>query len=276
MNAVVAWPPPFSPFPPEQGWTLEQKRYVFELLYSRWQTASADLEQIGEQELKKLAAKLATPAAARRFQRACAYAKAHNQKDITYIEWLDRVLSGYAAFRRYDTTKRDTPDGECSHLQDFLVDIATRAYRRFSGNTPSREDVEDLASALNVGLRESYFYDIPLEKWLWRTARNLISNERRRQRIQIDVDDQIFESLPSDAPAEEAWSEAHKAVQDAIRSIDHQPYRVILLFLYVYENMDNAGLASFFAVPIPRIATWKSRAQAAGREAYYRNKQRFE
>lgn len=275
MNSAALWPPPFSPFPPppEQPWSAEQINYLFDLLQWRWQTALQRLGDISQQELRLLAAKLATPEGSRRFQRFCEYAKNRNKTVVTYLEWLDRVLEGYAAFREYIATVRETPEGARSQLQDILNDIAMRTYRKAIKTQPLREQVEDLASALYLSLQETYFFDAPLERWLQRTAKNIIYNQWRKKPSDIPIDIDDLDALPSPVsdPAV-SWSDAHRAVQEAIRQIEHQPYRVLLLMLYVYENIDNAALAAFFAVPISRVNTWKSRAQAAGREAYWKSR----
>lgn len=159
-----------------------------------------------------------------------------------------------------------TPDGDKPQLYEHLLTIAGQSYRKLTDRPATVEQCEDLASLLLLCLIEDYYFDAPLDRWLWRTARNLVLSELNDPNNELgsSLDDIVAPGSDFDAVE---WYLAHDAIRRAIRKVPYRPYRIILLLLYLYQ-IGNTELAAFFGVPIPRVTTWLSRARSALRQAY--------
>jgi len=270
MHPESIWPPPF-PFPPSpsRAWNPEEKLYLSKLVF--WRLDQADTLTLSAGEIGWLIDKLATPKAVKRFQRVRDYEVTNSNTEITYIDWLDRVLSGYASFIEILNRRISTAEGERYQIYQTLQDIVTRSYRKHFNTYPSKDKREDLVAKLFLAIVENYFYDNNLEQWLWRTTQNIISSSERRsmESEESELDDEIYYG-PSPGLSGQDWLAyriQHDEIIEAIHRIRHQRYRIVLLLLYLYD-LNNTELAAFFGVSVEQVTTWKSRARKSLRAIY--------
>lgn len=256
-----------QPFPPpaDRLWTNAQKQHLLQLLRAHW-SKLPDAGDISDRDLRSLVDKLSTPKAVRRFEHVARYVAEHEQRPLSYTEWLDRILQGFVDFNTTFLAVHATPEGDRSQLYEHLLAIAGQSYRKLTGRSATVEQCEDLASLLLLSLIEDYYYDVSLDRWLWRTARYLVLSELRDHNNDPSASLDTI-AMPDKTPDPVEWYLAHDAIRRAIRKVPNQSYRVVLLLLYLYQ-MDNSELAAFFGVPIPRVTTWLSRARAALRQTY--------
>lgn len=162
----------------------------------------------------------------------------------------------------------ETPEGSQPALWPILERTVTANYRRIFHRYPSPDQREIIISRVFLSLSESYFYDTALEPWLWQTTRYILLTEMRD--IATDTAFSLDAIPPHHTPAEsrDITSEyiLHEQIREAIRKVNNQRYRVILLLLYIYQ-LDNPDLASFFGISVSQATTWISRARKALRQA---------
>jgi len=216
--------------------------------------------------------KLATPKAAKRFHRVQNYERETFDREITYIDWLDRVLAGYASFSRTLDLTETTPEGERYQITQTLSEIIGHVYFKQYKSPPPPDHREELVGALFLALVESYFYDTEFKPWLWTTARNIILSAERSPAPPVIENELDIEIAPSAAHLDPgaSWLDLQiqsEAILGAIRKIPNRRYRIVLLLVYLYD-LDNTELAAFFGVTVPQITTWKSRARKALRSYY--------
>jgi len=270
MNPYPIWPPPFQ-FPPhpQQIWTPEEKFYLSKLVL--WRLDQIAPSVLSADDIGWLIDKLATPKAVKRFHRVRDYEFTNSNTEITYVDWLDRVLSGYVSFIQILNHRISTAEGEHYQIYQTLQEIVSRSYRKHFNTYLPKDKREDIVAKLFLAIVENYFYDNNLDQWLWRTAQNIIFSSERRpmQSDDNELDDEIYHGLSPGLSGQEwlAHRIQHDEILDAIRRIRHQRYRVVLLLLYLYD-LNNTELAAFFGVSVEQVTTWKSRARKSLRATY--------
>ncbi len=265
MSVTPAWPPPF-PFPPtpSENWNATAKGYLAALIRGRLRGCSQ--ANVKESDVAYLVEKLATPKAVRRFYRVQKYEQHANQQEISYLEWLDRVVHGYMAYSA--KWQRSREEGH-ENVMTLIHRIVSSTYVRLAHRHPPPDLREELAARLSLALLENYFYDTELEPWLRQTAQNIIKDDIRKIIPLID-DIELHPELPQRDRSGEDWLQAHiqrEMLLEAIRQISHRRYRVILLLIYLFD-FTNGELAAFFGVSVPEATTWRSRALQALRKKY--------
>lgn len=269
MKSDSLWPPPF-PFPPTppQTWSPAAKRYLTDLI--RWRLDQGiGYNDISERDVIMLIRKVATPKAVKRFYHVRKYEQETYDRKITYIEWLDRVLTGYASFAETLDRKELTPEGERYLITQTLDGIILRTYFKQYKRYPNEDHRQDLVANLFLAIVENYFYDTEFEPWLWKTARNIILSDGRNA-VSSNLDAELDIEIAPGADSGDDWLDLQiqrEAILSAIRKIPNRRYRIILLLIYLYD-LDNRELATFFGITVPQVTTWKSRARKALREHY--------
>jgi len=272
MKSNSPWPQP-DPFPPtpQQTWTPDDRRFLAQLIHWRLELGIG-CDDISQQDVITLTQKLATPKAVRRFHRVGDYEQETFGRKITYIDWLDRVLSGYCSFSKMLDLRETSPEGERHRITKILDGIISQSYYKQYKRYVTAEHRQELVAQLLFAVAENYFYDTEIEPWLWKTARNIILSDGRKPASAVDeheldierVSTALWSNTGSDWLALQILSEG---ILDAIRKIPNRRYRVVLLLIYLYD-LDNIELAAFFGVTVSQITTWKSRARKALRKHY--------
>ena len=277
MSVISVWPPSF-PFPPtpSENWNATAKQYLAELIRWRLQICSKT-NLTTERDVAYLAERLATPRAVRRFNKVQKFAKDTDQKEITYIEWLDRVVNGYLSFSAmFSLNVGAEEDHHHQAIYQVIHQTVNGAYLKLSHQRPTPDLREELSAKVSLALVENYFYDTELEPWLWQTARYIILDYIRKipptiSEVELDID---IQSLAPQNQSGQEWLSSQiqrETLLEAIRQISHRRYRVVLLLIYLFD-FSNAELAAFFGVSIPEATTWRSRSLRALRKQYPSNK----
>jgi len=272
MKTKLPWSHQY-PFPPtpHQMWTSAAKLHLAELIHWRLKE-KVDIDNIQDRDIIILVKKLATSKAIKRFYRVRDYNLKANNKEVTYQDWLDSVLSGYSTFSKVLNQKVLTPEGEHYQIMHMLNEIIGRSYYKQYKRTPEEEHRKELVAKLLLAIVESYFYDTEFTPWIWTTARNIILSDGRDNQVAPIENELDIEIIPQASllHLHNGWLDSHlqhEAILAAIHKIPTQRYRIVLLLIYLYE-LDNTELAAFFGVTVPQITTWKSRARKALRAHY--------
>jgi len=270
MTPNYPWPPPF-PFPPpaSRSWTPQEYLYLIELLQWRLQEKILP-ERIAQIDIVALAKKLATVKAVKRFRRAQVYTLKKENRELRFIDWLDRVIQGYLAYIDVFHQVIITDEGETLALKNTSQGIVSSAYNKVHQRRPTPEQREEIIARLFLVLIEDYFYDVGLNAWLSTTARNIIISEARQNAPIVDETELNIEIAVTTGYSSDDLIDAHilhEALLEAIEKINNRRYRVVLLLIYIYQ-LNNQELAAFFGVTVPRATTWLSRARRALRGHY--------
>lgn len=214
--------------------------------------------------------RLATSRGVERYHTARDYGWKHSQEDLSYRDWLRRVVSGFERFhRRIEAATEPQPDGGPS-LHALIGQFVDRNCLKILHQIPDSERRADLIADVYLSLSQNFFYDTELEPWLWTAAYHhvlLELRQRYREVGNVALDAAPFEfDLSSDWHFTES-SGVRQTLLEAIRTVDNRRYRVILLLILLYD-LDNTQLAAFFGVPVSRLTTWLSRARSAARQRY--------
>jgi len=258
------WPAPF-PFPPpaDRLWTNEESQYLDRIVQWRLEN-KRELKDIDQDAFDSLIKRLATSKGVKRYEAAVRYAWKENEKTLSYLVWLDEVLEGFFLYYPQITSQQETQEGSTLALQPTLARFATNNYQKIFKCYPTPDVLDDLIARVLLSLHESYFFDVALEPWLWKTTRYLLLNDIRGapNNSPISLDDITDPHVPS-VPADFAQNHIrHDLLCEAIKDIRHQRYRIILQLIYIYQ-LNNTELAAFFGVSVPRATTWLSRARSA-------------
>ena len=270
MSVISVWPPSF-PFPPtpSENWNATAKQYLAELIRWRLQICSKT-NLITERDVAYLVERLATPRSVRRFNKVQKFAKDTDKKEITYIEWLDRVVNGYLSFSEMLSLNAGAEEDHHQAIYQIIHQIVNGAYLKLTHRRPAPDLREELSARLSLALAENYFYDTDLEPWLWQTARYIILDYIRKpmiNEVELDID---LHALDQPIQSGDDWLSAYirrETLLEALRQISHRRYRVVLLLIYLFD-LSNAELAAFFGVSIPEATTWRSRSLRALRKQY--------
>ncbi len=273
MSTTFEWPPSF-PFPPapSENWDATAKHYLAELIRWRLQFCSKP-NGLTERDAAYLVEKLATPRAVQRFYKVQKFVKETEKDEITYIEWLDRVLDGYLSFSEMLSLSPEVEESQQHVLFQMIHRVVTGAYLKLFHRRPPPHLREELSAKLSLILAENYFYDTELEPWLWQTARHIILNHIRKTKSaidQVELDINLHSVSQQSQSSGEDWLRMHmqrETLLEAIRQVSHRRYRVVLLLIYLFD-LKNAELAAFFGVSIPEATTWRSRSLRALRKRY--------
>lgn len=257
------------PPPSNRAWTAAEKKSLLALLLKLSAEVEHDVD-IAKGEWAGLAGRLGTQKAVERYQRAAHYAEDQESEALSYRQWLLRVVKGYYRYHDDINGQLETPDGALPALQPKIEKMAYRGYLRVFHYPPSPDHKQMIVSATLQALAESYYYDVALDPWLYRTSYRIILNDLRQVMRENAVDD-IEQVTPGALPARsrddvEAILLRNRLLA-AIEEVSNQRYRVVLLLVYIYQ-LNNTELAAFFGVTVPRVTIWLARARAALRKIY--------
>lgn len=261
-----------SPFPPpatKAHWGGDERDYLQCLLHELGASGNQS-ETSAAAMVSYLLPRLATPRGVERYQTAREYCATHSQEDLSYRDWLERVVAGFERYHhRIEGATESQPDGQPS-VHSLIGQYVDRNCLKILHRIPDSERRADLIADVYLSLSQNFYYDTQLEPWLWTAARHHVLLELRqyqRESGTVALDAEPFEfDLSSDWHFTES-SGVRQSLLEAIRAVDNQRYRVILLLIFLYD-LDNTQLAAFFGVPVSRLTTWLSRARSAVRQRY--------
>lgn len=260
----VSLPPPFT-----RPWTAAEIESLLALL-AALRAAAPPASDIAEARWAALRQRLATEQGTDRYRAAVAFASKQEEGDLTYQDWLARVVAGFYRHQAEVFGVVDTPDGLAPALSKRLATMAYHQYHKVFKYPPSLDHQLQIVSAVLEALNTHYWFDVALDAWLWQTTRQVVITDLRdairNHTLEFDQAEQL------DPASDPAGHVLHtEAFLSAIQEIANQRYRVILLLLYIYQ-LNNAELAAFFGVPVARAAVWLSRARTAFRAVYFRRR----
>lgn len=270
-------PLPPIPFPPpvtQEVWASDEIEYLQSLLYELAFTV-ADSEQATAAMVSYLTPRLSGRRGVERYHAAKDYHLSQNQAELSYRDWLKRVVNGFERYHfSIEHANELRPDGRPS-LHSLIGRFVDRNCIKVFHRQIDAERRSDLIGDVLLSLTQNYFYDTELEPWLWTTAHNHVLLELRQQRRDsgmVSLDAAEFDPDLPDNQHPFDVSDVRQNLLDAIGDIENRRYRVILLLIYLYD-LDNTQLAAFFGVSVARLTTWLARARSAARQQYEKSDQ---
>lgn len=148
-------------------------------------------------------------------------------------------------------------------LYDFYI---TRVYRFVYFRVSSREDAEDLTEQIFVkvlvAVRAYEDRGLPFEAWLFRIARNEVTDYYRKRRAE-KVPLEAIAELPDTAPDPESVTQQKMAYQEVMAALPKLPkqYREIIMLKFI-DDLENDDISEVLGKPVSHIRVLQSRALA--------------
>lgn len=151
-------------------------------------------------------------------------------------------------------------------IYDLLLD---RVYRFIYFRVNSKEDAEDLTETVFMkmweGLKGYEDTGVPFEAWVFRIARNSVTDYYRTNKSNVAIDEAL--EIEDDSPSIEEIVETNLTKEKVLEALKKLPdiYKDIITMKFI-EELENEEISQILDKPVDQIRVLQSRALKALRK----------